>query len=354
MPILLAGARGRSRPEEAPGADSRERLMGVKTGAAQVEIPFEYWGWFAALVVLLLVLDLAVFHRKARHISIREALVLTAFYVAVAVGFNIWVYRRFGPQPALEFLTCYLIEETLSVDNIFVFVIIFRYFRVEREYQHRVLFWGILATIVMRLLFILAGTELVNRFSLVLYFFGLLLIYTGLKLLFSKESEIDPAKNLALRLFKRTVPMTHEFQGPRFIVRRDGKLLATPLLLVLVVLNAVDLMFAVDSVPAVLAITRDKFIVFTSNICAIFGLRSIYFLLAGMLDLFRFLKIGLGVILLFIGAKMMVPLEIPVTVSLGVVAAILATSVIASLAIPRQRPPAPPGEEPPPFPPEEG
>jgi len=315
-----------------------------------IQVPIGYWVAFFALISVLLFLDLFL-HRKVTRISARKAIAWVAFWVSLAVIFNIWVGVRFGQKTALEFTTGYLIEEALSVDNLFVFIVIFRYFKVKPEYQHRILFWGILGAVVFRLLFVLAGTELIKRFHAVVYFFGLLLIYSGWKLLVQRDVEVDPDRNWAVRLFRRYVPTTAEFEGPRFLVRRDGKLVATPLLLVLLVVETTDVVFAVDSVPAVLAITKDAFIVFTSNVFAILGLRSLYFVLAGMMEAFRYLKAGLSLVLVFVGLKMLLSdaIEIPIYVSLGVVASILATSVVLSLVIPRPlpRPPASPADAPP-------
>jgi tellurite resistance protein TerC len=322
---------------------------------ANEAIPLGYWFAFGVLVTFFLFLDLAVFNRKAHVIRPTEALWTTAIWVILALGFCVWIALgpgpRFGPEKALQFLTGYIIEEALSVDNLFVFVVIFRYFAVRPEYQHRILFWGILGAVVMRLLFVLAGTGLIRLFHPVIYIFGAFLIYTAWKLLAQKDAEMDPGKNLAMRLFRRTFPTVTEFEGPRFFVRRDGKSHATPLLLVLVVVETTDLLFAVDSVPAILAITTDTFIVFTSNIFAILGLRSVYFLLSGMMEAFRFLKVGLSLILAFVGVKMLISgwYDISVGISLGVVAAILATSVLASLVPQRgiepRREAPPPDEE---------
>ncbi len=302
------------------------------------EISLPYWIGFAVLVAVLLFLDLAVFHRKAHRVGIREAVAWTIVWIALALAFNVWIYHRFGQDRALKFLAGYLIEEALSVDNIFVFVVIFRYFAVKPEYQHRILFWGILGAILMRLVFVLLGTELIRQFHWAIYVFGGFIVYSGWRLLWQREESIDPGKSWILKVFKKCVPTVQEFEGVKFIVRRDGRRFATPLFLVLVVVEATDLAFAVDSVPAIIGITDDRFIVFTSNIFAILGLRSIYFVLAGMMESFRFLKVGLSLILGFVGTKMLLTdvIEIPVAVALGVVAAILVTSVIASIVLPRQ------------------
>src|SRR5690349_21268781 len=286
----------------------------------------------------MLVLDLAVFHRKAHAIQFREALLTSAMWIALAGGFAVLVYFWRGRVPALEFTTGYLVEESLSVDNLFVFLLIFRYFRVPGEYQHKVLFWGIVGALVTRGAFILAGVALIHRFHWIIYVFGAFLVYTGVQLLRSGETEVHPENNPVLRVFRRWMPVTKEYEGGRFFVRQHG-LYATPLLLVLIVVETTDVMFAADSIPAVLAITRDPFIVYTSNVFAILGLRSLYFALAGMMDAFHYLHYGLSIILMFIGVKMLVSshLKIPTFIALGVVAGVLALSIILSLLIPSKK-----------------
>jgi tellurite resistance protein TerC len=303
-----------------------------------VDIPLWYWFAFGGMIGLLLLLDLAVINRKAHRVHFREAAWTTAFWVALALAFNGWIWGRFGSAKGFEFLTGYLIEEALSVDNLFVFLVIFRHFAVRAEYQHRILFWGILGAIFFRLGFVLAGAALIRHLHAVIYVFGAFLVYTGAKLFTHKESDVHPEKSWVLRLFRRWVPTTTEFEGPRFILKRDGRRFATPLLLVLVLVEATDIVFAVDSVPAILAITTDTFIVFTSNIFAILGLRSIYFLLASLMEAFRYLKYGLSVILVFVGVKMLLAdlVEIPIPVALGVVVGVIAASVGVSLAIPHR------------------
>ncbi len=293
------------------------------------------WGGFAAFVISMLVLDLGVFHRKARAVSLREAATWTAVWVSLAAVFNVVVWIWLGPTKALEFTTGYLIEEALSVDNIFVFLVIFSFFKVPAAYQHRVLFWGILGAIVMRAIFILAGAALLARFHWIMYVFGALLIYTGIKLFKQGDDELDPEENIALRLFRRFVPFVSTYHGQRFTVVQDGVRFATPLLAVLVAVEATDLIFAVDSIPAVFAVTRDPFIVYTSNIFAILGLRAMYFLLSGVMDRFRYLKPGLAAVLIFVGSKMLLVevYKIPIGVSLGVVAGILAVAVTASIVV---------------------
>ncbi len=292
-----------------------------------------FWIAFNVFVMLMLVLDLAVFHRKAHAIRFREAAITSVMWIALAGAFAVIVYFWRGRGPALEFTTGYVVEESLSVDNLFIFLLIFRYFRVPGEYQHKVLFWGIVGALVMRGVFIVAGVALIHRFHWIIYVFGTFLIYTGVQLLRSGETEIHPEQNPVLRAFRRWMPLTKDYEGGKFIVRREG-LYATPLLLVLIVVETTDVMFAADSIPAVLAISRDSFIVYTSNVFAILGLRSLYFALSGLMEAFHYLHYGLSVILMFIGVKMLVSgyYTIPTGAALGVVGGVLAVSVLASMA----------------------
>jgi tellurite resistance protein TerC len=287
----------------------------------------------------MLVLDLGVFHRRAHTVKFREALAWSVAWIALAAIFAVVVFFWHGRTPALEFVTGYVIELSLSVDNLFVFLLIFRFFRVPSDHQHKVLFWGILGALIMRAIFIAAGVGLIQRFHWIIYVFGAFLVYSGIKLFFQEEAEIHPEKNPVLRLFRRWVPVTKDYEGNKFFVRRPG-LYATPLFVVLLVVETTDLLFAVDSIPAILAITRDAFIVYTSNVFAILGLRSMYFALAGMMEMFRYLHYGLSLVLVFVGAKMLLShyFEIPTPVALGVVAGVLAISVIASMANPRKKP----------------
>jgi tellurite resistance protein TerC len=280
----------------------------------------------------MLVLDLGVFHRQSHTVKYREALIWSAVWIALAIIFTVVIYFWHGRTPFLEFITGYVIELSLSVDNLFVFLLIFRYFQVPPVHQHKVLFWGILGALIMRAIFIAAGVGLIQRFHWIVYVFGAFLLYSGFKLLRQGEAEIHPEKNPVLRLFRRWVPVTKDYEGDKFFVRRTG-LLATPLLVVLVVVETTDLLFAVDSIPAILAITRDAFIVYTSNVFAILGLRSMYFALAGMMEMFRYLHYGLSVVLMFVGAKMMLShyYEVPTVLALGAVAGILLLSVAASV-----------------------
>jgi tellurite resistance protein TerC len=293
------------------------------------------WVGFAVFVVTFLTLDLGVFHRKAHAVGLREAAAWTAVWVSLAMVFNAGIYHWFGPTKALEFTTGYLIEKALSVDNIFVFLVLFTFFRVPAEHQHRVLFWGILGAVVMRAVFILAGAALLARFHWIIYVFGAVLVVTGVKLFVQRDAEVDPEKNVVLRLFRRLVRSVAEYHGQRFIVRKHGRRYATPLLAVLVTVETTDLIFAVDSIPAVFAVTRDPFIVYTSNIFAILGLRAMYFLLAGVMNRFAYLKPGLALVLIFVGVKMTVAdvYKIPIGVSLGVVAGILGISVVTSILV---------------------
>jgi tellurite resistance protein TerC len=294
------------------------------------------WGAFFSLVAVMLALDLGVFHRRERRTSLREALFWSVFWTVLAFIFNYWIYARFGSEAGTQFLTGYVIERSLSFDNIFVFIVIFNYFAVPAQFQHRVLFWGILGALISRGLFIALGTALLENFEWLIYVFGAFLVYTGIKILRGDETEVHPERNPVLRLFQRFVPLTTEYHGKRFFVREGGRWVATPLMLVLVVVEATDVVFAVDSIPAIFAITLDRFIIFTSNIFAILGLRALYFLLAGLMHKFRYLGLGLGLVLTFIGVKMLIHdwKEIPTDWSLGIVLGILALAVVASLLRP--------------------
>jgi tellurite resistance protein TerC len=284
----------------------------------------------------MLALDLGVFHRRAHVVKLKEALTWTAVWIALALLFNLGVYHWYGSERALEFLTGYVIEKALSVDNIFVFIVIFSAFSVPAELQHRVLVWGILGALAMRAVCIAMGAALLQNFHWVIYIFGAFLVWTGWKLLRQRGQPMHPEKNPLFRLFRRVMPSTSEFHGSRFLIVENGRRVATPLLLVLVAIEASDIVFAVDSIPAVFAITRDPFIVFTSNIFAILGLRALYFALAGVMTQFRYLKVGLSVVLMFVGMKMMIAdlYKIPVAVSLTVIAALLGGSILYSLRVP--------------------
>lgn len=312
-----------------------------------------FWALFLAFVVFMLVLDLGVFNRKAHAIGLREALGLTALWIALAAGFAVLLYfyghRMTGdsahgnPQLSLEFVTGYLVEEALSVDNLFVFLLIFRYFKVPSELQHKVLFWGILGAILMRALFIGAGVTLLNRFHWVMYVFGAFLVYAGFKMVFQGEEQDNPADGFITRIAQRHLRLTDEYAAGTFTVVRSGVRYFTRLALVLIVIETTDVIFAVDSIPAVLAVTRQPYIVFTSNIFAVLGLRALYFALAGLMDIFHLLNYGLAIILMFIGVKMLAAnyLEIPTVYALGVIITVLAASIALSMMIrPKQNPSA--------------
>ena len=300
--------------------------------------PIWAWGVFLLVVLVMLMVDLGVFQKGERPISIREAAIWYGIWVTVALLFNLILWAWKGSEKAIEFFTGYLVEVSLSADNMFVFAVLFNYFAVPPIYRRRVLFWGVLGAIVFRLTFILAGTALLKKFHWVIYIFGIIVIVSGVKLLMRKEEEIHPERNPVLRLARRFLPITPNYHGQKFFVRLDGKLMATPLMLVLLVVESTDIVFAVDSIPAIFAITRDPFIVFTSNVCAILGLRALYFLLEGMMRLFRYLDEGLAVILVFIGIKMLVSefYKIPTVVALGFVALVLAITISLSLLAERR------------------
>jgi tellurite resistance protein TerC len=295
-----------------------------------------WWIAFAVIVVVLLVLDLKVFHRKAHVIKIKESLLWTAFWIALSLLFCLGIYLWRGHGDALEFLTCYLIEKSLSVDNLFVFLMIFSYFSVATAYQHKVLYWGIIGAIIMRLIFIEAGVTLLERFDWVFYIFGAFLIITAIRMAFQRDKELKPERNPVLRLFRRFVPVTKDYEGDSFLVKRVGRLMATPLLVVVIVVETTDVVFALDSIPAALGITLDPFIVYTSNIFAILGLRSLYFALAGVMRLFHYLHYGLVVVLIFVGAKMLIAdfYKMPTEIALGVVVGVLFISIMASIIWP--------------------
>jgi tellurite resistance protein TerC len=309
-----------------------------------------WWAGFNAVVLTLLAVDLGVVHRRAHRVRVREAAVWSAVWVALSLSFGAGVYFVLGRHKGVEFLTGYLIEYALSVDNIFVFVLIFSYFRIPPEYQHRVLFWGILGALIFRGTMIAAGVALIARFHWVLYLFGAFLVYTGIRMaLQNREETYDPESNPTLRLVHRILPVTTRYHGQKFFVREQrgaaSRLVATPLFIALALVETTDIVFATDSIPAIFAVTRDPFIVYSSNVCAVLGLRALYFLLAGIVDRFHYLQIGLSGVLVFIGGKMLLEdvYEVPTVVSLGVVAAVLAASVVASLLWPgRHKPGIPP------------
>jgi tellurite resistance protein TerC len=297
-----------------------------------------FWVLFNIFVVAMLVLDLGFLQRTGHKAKFREALAWSLVWIGLACAFAVLVYFWHGRGPATEFVTGYVIELSLSVDNLFIFLLIFRYFRVAAEHQHKVLFWGIVGALVMRAIFIVVGIGLIRKFHWIIYIFGALLVYSGIKLFRQHGAGVEPEKNPLLRLFRRWIPVTEDYEGDKFVVRRE-RLYATPLLAVLVLVEATDLLFATDSIPAVLAITLNPFIVYTSNVFAILGLRSMYFMLAGMMDLFHYLHYGLATVLIFVGLKMVVSnyYKIPTGLAPGVVAGVLLISVIASLLHPQSQ-----------------
>ncbi|ACL25779.1 TerC family protein [Chloroflexus aggregans] len=311
------------------------------------------WVWigFNLFVLAMLAIDLGVFHREAHEVSLREAAIWSVVWIALALLFNAGLYVFWdqimpgsslsASDAGLAFLTGYLIEKALSVDNIFVFVLIFSYFAVPAKYQHRVLFWGILGALIMRGTMILAGAALIKQFHWIIWIFGAFLIFTGIRMARSQDEQVEPEKNPVVQMFRRFVPISDRYDGQKFLTRQNGVLMATPLLFVLVMVETTDLIFAVDSIPAIFAVTQEPFIVYTSNVFAILGLRALYFILAGVVHLFHYLKLGLSVVLVFVGVKMLLPdlsaaligisWKIPTGISLGVVATIIAVSIIASL-----------------------
>lgn len=311
------------------------------------------WPWilFNLFVLIMLALDLGVFHRKAHVVRLKEALGWSVVWICLALLFDLLIYFWLGPETALQFLAGYVIEKSLSVDNLFVFLLIFSYFSVPSIYQHKILFWGILGALVMRAIFIAAGITLIEKFHWMIYLFGGFLIITGIKMAFQKDKELDPEANPVLRLFRRFVPVTSEYHESRFWVIKEGKRWATPLFVVLLLVETTDVIFAVDSIPAILAVTRDPFIVYTSNVFAILGLRALYFALAGIMQLFHYLHYGLSIILVFVGTKMLISdiYKVPIGIALAVIAGILIVSVVASILRPRPEVVSPP----PPGPPEE-
>jgi len=300
-----------------------------------MDTPLTFWILFNAFVLLMLALDLGVFNRKAHEISLKEALTWTFVWVVLALIFNTIIYFWRGQQQALEFFTGYLVEKALSVDNIFVFIMIFTYFQIPTKYQHKVLFWGILGALVMRVIFIFAGVALIEKFHFTIYVFGALLIYTGYKMFYHNNAKIEPDKNPIIRFFKKFMSVTPDLHEDKFFVKVNGKQFATPLFLVLILIETTDLIFAVDSIPAILAITQDQFIVYTSNVFAILGLRSLYFALAGVVHRFWLLSYALAVVLVFVGIKMLLidVYKIPIEWSLIFIATLITGSIILSLRI---------------------
>ena len=309
-----------------------------------IATPVFWWG-FIIVVLALLALDLGVFQRKAHEVRLKEAAFWSIFWVLLSIAFGVWIYYHFGRVSGMQFFTGYLTEKALSVDNIFVFILIFSYFSVPPRLHHKVLFWGIIGALIMRAAFILAGALLIERFYWVLYVFGVFLIFTGFKILFHGETKLKLEDNIVIKLFRRFVPMTDSFESGKFFSRETGKLMATPLVLVLVTVEATDVVFAVDSIPAIFGITQDPFIIYTSNVCAILGLRSLYFLLAAVMRKFAYLGVGLGLVLVFIGVKMLIhditiggkSLEVPIEWSLSIIATILTASIVLSIFFPPKK-----------------
>lgn len=295
------------------------------------------WGGFGLFILAMLALDLGVFHRQAHTVSVKEALRWSGIWIALALLFNLGVYFWHGTETALAFLTGYLLEESLSVDNLFVILLILSYFNIPAAYQHKVLFWGILGALLMRAVMIIVGTTLIQMFHWILYLFGGFLVLTGIKMAFQKETEVHPENNPVIRLFTRFMPTTMAHHGEKFFVVLDGRRHATPLFIALLMVEVSDVVFAMDSIPAILAITTDPFIVYTSNVFAILGLRSLFFALAGLMGLFHYLKYGLAVVLAFIGVKMVLAdvYKMPIYVALGVIAGVLLCSVLASVLRPK-------------------
>jgi len=297
------------------------------------------WVGFICFILFMLAVDLLIFNRKRHEIRIKEALIWSGVWIGLALAFNFGIFIWGGRQLALEFLTGYLLEKSLSVDNLFVFLLIFTYFKVPNKYQHVVLFWGILGALIMRAVFISGGITLINKFHWIIYIFGALLIISGIKMAFVKDKTIHPEKNPVLRFFHYIMPVTNDYGEGNFFAKLSGKWFATQLFVVLLIIETTDVVFAVDSIPAVLAITRKPFIVYTSNVFAILGLRALYFALAGIMKYFRYLNYGLCVILVFVGVKMLLVgvYKIPITISLGIIFSILLASVVVSVIHPEKK-----------------
>jgi tellurite resistance protein TerC len=315
----------------------REQVMNELQEKA-IEVPL--WGWivFHIFVISLIILDLFVFNRGKKEIGVKQALVTSAAWISLAFLFNLVIYYFYGIENALNFLAGYLIEESLSIDNLFVFIVIFEYFCTPRKYQHKVLFWGILGAIIMRALFIFLGIELVHRFHWILYLFGIFLIFAAIKMALPKDKQINPEDNLIIRLIKKIFPVTPSYVEDKFFVKKDNKWWGTPLFITLITIEITDLIFAIDSIPAIMAITLDPFIVYTSNVFAILGLRSLYFALANLMPMFHLLKYGLAAILGFVGIKMLLAffIHIPIGISLGFIALALILSIGTSLLCPNK------------------
>lgn len=302
---------------------------------------FLLWSIFNVFIIAMLIVDLVVLHKEDEPVSIKEALYWTGIWIVLALIFGIGVYYYMGSQTALDYYTGYLIEKSLSVDNIFVFLLVFTYFKVPDEFQHKVLFWGIFGALVMRLIFIFTGVALIERFHWIIYVFGGFLVFTGIKLAMEKDKEVHPERNPILKLVRRFFPTTKSYHGSKFFIRKMGRLIATPLFIVLVVIETTDLVFALDSIPAILAITRDEFIIYSSNAFAILGLRALYFAVSGIMRLFHYLHYGLSLILVFVGIKMLLSdfYHIPTPYALAVIGGALVLSIIASILYPKEEDP---------------
>jgi tellurite resistance protein TerC len=300
--------------------------------------PIHIWVIFGIAILVALVLDLGVFHRKAHTVQLKEALIESGAWISIALLFNLWLYFSRGPLAGVEFFTAYLVEKSLSVDNIFVFLLIFQAFKIPPKSQHRVLYFGIAGALVLRAVFVLAGITLLQAFHPIMYFFGAILLFTGLRMLFPRKRALRPENNWMVRVVRQVIPVVQDYEGQQFLVRESGRWKATPLFLALVAVEAMDIIFAVDSVPAVLAITRDTFIVYSSNVFAILGLRALYFALADILPRFRFLHQGLAAIIIFVGTKMIASEHFPISAvtSLIVIAIVLGVTISASLVFPRR------------------
>jgi len=298
-----------------------------------MEINVWFWIIFNAFVLFMLALDLGVFHKKLHVVSVKEALIWSGVWIFLALCFNGFIYFMFGETKALEYFTGYVIEKALSIDNIFVFVLIFSFFQIPAIYQHKVLFWGIIGALIMRVIFIFAGVALLEKFHWTIYIFGAILIFTGIKMLFDKDKKIEPDKNPVVKFFKKIFPTTNELHDDKFFIKQNQKRFATPLFIVLIMIEITDLIFAVDSIPAILAVTQDHFIVYTSNVFAILGLRSLYFALADIITRFKYLAVGLAIILVFVGSKMVIVdfYKIPIHYSLVVIILVLFFSIMISL-----------------------
>jgi tellurite resistance protein TerC len=295
-----------------------------------------FWIGFNIFILTMLAIDLGVFHKSTHKVPVREAVIWTIVWISLAMIFDLFILFELGKIKFLEFLTGYVIEYSLSVDNIFVFILIFSYFAVKPQYQHKILFWGIIGALIMRGIFIFTGVALIGRFHWIVIIFGGFLVFTGVRMLFQKNSEVDPEKNPVVRFFKRFLPISQNSHGDKLFVRQNRRIYATNLFLVLLIIESSDLIFAVDSIPAVLAISHDRFIVYTSNIFAIMGLRSLYFAIAGIMGFFRYLKVGLAFVLTFVGLKMLAAyfdFEIPIVLSLSIIIAILGISILVSLVV---------------------